>query len=128
MIFHHVLGEFTKFFFFEKQVLGAFWYLFSVDRQDTCWREACDKHDQCELNGLYCDAKRTGDYSFLNSSCPLLEQNNLKNNDFDFGIFLDALRTQVVEKGNFWQKLFYCFWWGLRNLRFVLKFSDFCDF
>lgn len=112
-----------------SNVLGAFWYLFSVDRQDTCWRDACNKHGECELNSLYCDAKRTGDYSFLNSSCPLLDPDKLNNsNDFDFGIFLDALRSQVVEKRNFWQKLFYCFWWGLRNLSSLgqnLKTSNF---
>lgn len=106
----------------DKQVLGAFWYIFSVERQDKCWRIACGKHEQCHTNGLYCDVTRTEDYSFLNTSCPLLEQNQIKNpTDFDFGIFLDALQSQVVEKRNFWEKLFYCFWWGLRNLRFVLN-------
>ncbi|GLT53352.1 hypothetical protein SLA2020_266300 [Shorea laevis] len=35
---------------------------------------------------------------------------------FDFGIFLDALQSGVVESTDFPQKLFYCFWWGLRNL------------
>lgn len=112
-----------------SNVLGAFWYLFSIDRQDTCWRDSCGKHEHCELYGLYCDAKRTGDYSFLNSSCRLLDPDELKDpTDFDFGIFLDALRSQVVEKRNFWQKLFYCFWWGLRNLSSLgqnLKTSNF---
>lgn len=112
-----------------SNVLGAFWYIFSVERQDTCWRIACGKHEQCHTNGLYCDVTRTEDYSFLNTSCPLLEQNQIKNpTDFDFGIFLDALQSQVVEKRNFWEKLFYCFWWGLRNLSSVgqnLKTSNF---
>jgi cyclic nucleotide gated channel len=36
---------------------------------------------------------------------------------FDFGIFLDALQSGVVESRDFTDKLFYCFWWGLKNLR-----------
>ncbi|CAJ1974374.1 unnamed protein product [Sphenostylis stenocarpa] len=35
---------------------------------------------------------------------------------FNFGIFLDALQSGVVESRDFPQKFFYCFWWGLRNL------------
>ncbi|OWM70388.1 hypothetical protein CDL15_Pgr027344 [Punica granatum] len=35
---------------------------------------------------------------------------------FNFGIFIDALQSDVVEKKDFPRKFFYCFWWGLRNL------------
>ncbi|KAH0670003.1 hypothetical protein KY289_024496 [Solanum tuberosum] len=58
-----------------------------------------------------------GNAFLLNSSCPLLQQEDLKDpNEFDFGIALDALQFQVVEKRKFRTKLLYCFWWGLRNL------------
>ena len=41
-----------------------------------------------------------------------------ENYFFNFGIFLDALQSGVVETStDFPQKFFYCFWWGLRNLR-----------
>ena len=61
-----------------------------------------------------------GNTLLLNSSCPLLQQEDIKDpNDFDFGIALDALQFQVVEKRKFLTKLLYCFWWGLRNLRCV---------
>jgi len=34
---------------------------------------------------------------------------------------MDALTSRVVELNtNFHHKFFYCFWWGLRNLRLVL--------
>ncbi|KAL2490234.1 Cyclic nucleotide-gated ion channel 1 [Abeliophyllum distichum] len=99
-----------------SHVLGAFWYLFSIDRKDSCWRNACAEND-CELPNLYCGGDRLGDYSFLNISCPLLEPNEIKSPaDFDFGIFLDALQSHVVDRKNFSRKFFYCFWWGLRNL------------
>ncbi|KAK4716750.1 hypothetical protein R3W88_015088 [Solanum pinnatisectum] len=58
-----------------------------------------------------------GNAFLLNSSCPLLQQEDIKDpNDFDFGIALDALQFQVVGKTKFRTKLLYCFWWGLRNL------------
>ncbi|MCD7470027.1 Cyclic nucleotide-gated ion channel 1 [Datura stramonium] len=98
-----------------SNVVGAFWYLFSVERQDTCWRSACEKIPSCLSDNLYCGGKTNA--FLLNSSCPLLQQDDIKDpNDFDFGIALDALQFRVVEKRKFWTKLFYCFWWGLRNL------------
>ncbi|KAG5607056.1 hypothetical protein H5410_028548 [Solanum commersonii] len=98
-------------------VIGAFWYLFSIERQDTCCRNACDKIPNCSSDYLYCGGKMNGNAFLLNSSCPLLQQEDIKDpNEFDFGITLDALQFQVVEKRKFRTKLLYCFWWGLRNL------------
>ncbi|XP_019191070.1 PREDICTED: cyclic nucleotide-gated ion channel 1-like [Ipomoea nil] len=113
-------------------VAGAIWYITAIERQDKCWRRACEKHGSCDIDFLYCTklGRRGGDFSssFLNTSCALLEPENLKADDFDFGIFLDALKSNVVEKRYFWSKLFYCFWWGLRNLSSLgqnLKTSNF---
>ncbi|XP_043720784.1 cyclic nucleotide-gated ion channel 1-like [Telopea speciosissima] len=94
-----------------SHVLGAFWYLFSIERQNTCWREACPKNPGCEIRRLYC-GDGINDMSFLNSTCLLTGQDP----HFEFGIFLDALTSDVVESNDFPQKFFYCFWWGLRNL------------
>ncbi|KAL8195951.1 hypothetical protein R6Q57_024951 [Mikania cordata] len=95
-----------------SHVIGSFWYLFSIDRKDDCWRAACRDNTNCENNFLYCGREnqlnRVGDYSFLDTTC--------MPSDFDFGIFLDALDSHVVETKDFPQKLLYCFWWGLRNL------------
>ncbi|KAF8380074.1 hypothetical protein HHK36_027544 [Tetracentron sinense] len=95
-----------------SHVLGAFWYLFSIEREDTCWRKACRNHPECNHKSLYCQDS-TGGNAFLNASCPITEPNTTL---FDFGIFLDALQSGVVESRDFPQKFFYCFWWGLRNL------------
>ncbi|KAL3369079.1 hypothetical protein AABB24_009736 [Solanum stoloniferum] len=100
-----------------SNVTGAFWYLFSIERQDACWRSACNKIPNCLSDYLHCGGKMNGNTFLLNSSCPLLQQEDIKDqNDFDFGIALDALQFQVVEKRKFRTKLLYCFWWGLRNL------------
>ncbi|KAJ4955857.1 hypothetical protein NE237_012640 [Protea cynaroides] len=94
-----------------SHVLGAFWYLFSIERENTCWRKACHDHPGCDIHHLYC-GDGSSDLSFLNASCPLTDQDP----PFNFGIFLDALQSGVVKSNDFPQKLFYCFWWGLRSL------------
>ncbi|KAK6142738.1 hypothetical protein DH2020_023086 [Rehmannia glutinosa] len=100
-----------------SHVLGSIWYLIAIERKDRCWRRACRDHNGCNLNDLYCGGDLHGNTSFLNSSCPLLEPNEIRSpKDFDFGIFLDALQSRVAEHENFSKKFFYCFWWGLRNL------------
>lgn len=97
-----------------SHIFGALWYLFSIERKDTCWRRACHRQSDCNTASLYCsdDSIIKGNL-FLNSLCP-----NSGDNDapFDFGIYLDALKSGVVESRDFPQKLFYCFWWGLRSL------------
>ncbi|KAF8412126.1 hypothetical protein HHK36_000082 [Tetracentron sinense] len=95
-----------------SHVLGAFWYLLSIEREDTCWRKACGDHLGCKSEHLYCE-NSNGSYAFLNVSCPVKEPNATL---FDFGIFSDALKSGVVESRDFPQKFFYCFWWGLQNL------------
>ena len=95
-------------------MLGAFWYLISIERETTCWQEACGRNTTCNHNTLYCNSISQSFNTFLNSSCPIQE----KDPPFDFGIFLDALQSGIVESStDFPQKFFYCFWWGLRNLR-----------
>ncbi|XP_016433142.2 cyclic nucleotide-gated ion channel 1-like [Nicotiana tabacum] len=96
-----------------SHVLGAFWYLFSIERESTCWQRACGNSSACHHASLYCDDDHTGFKTLLNSSCPIETPNATL---FDFGIFLDALQSGVVESMDFPQKFFYCFWWGLQNL------------
>ncbi|CAB4300626.1 unnamed protein product [Prunus armeniaca] len=79
-----------------SHLVGAFWYLFSVKREYSCWHK-CHGADGCK-KVLYCDPK-------------------IKNSTvFNFGIFTDALQSGVLETRDFPKKFLYCFWWGLRNL------------
>lgn len=100
-----------------SQVIGAFYYLLAIERQDTCWREACQSPlNACDLASLYCGKHDEGKTrSFLVNACPV----NTDNGPFDFGIYQSVLEADVVQSRNFPEKLFYCFWWGLQNLRFV---------
>lgn len=103
------------------QVLGALWYLLSIQREDTCWREACGNHNGCESTSLYCGSDTAGNNTFIKAVCPT---NGTANPDPIFGIYLPALQN-VSQSTSFFEKLFYCFWWGLQNLRFVRKKINF---
>ncbi|KAI3731855.1 hypothetical protein L1987_63045 [Smallanthus sonchifolius] len=83
----------------KEKIVGALWYFFAIESELRCWHTACGK------------------FGFLNTSCHLLERNDIKDStNFDFGIYLDALQTRVLETRNFAQKILYCSWWGLQNL------------
>ncbi|KAL0284930.1 UNVERIFIED_CONTAM: putative cyclic nucleotide-gated ion channel 3 [Sesamum angustifolium] len=106
---------------FVCQVCGAAWYLIAVERKERCWQTACRDRNGCNVDNLYCGVGR-GDTSFLNSSCPLLEPNEIKSPaDFDFGIFLDALQSHVAEHTDFSRKFFLLLLVGLA--KFELYFN-----
>ncbi|KAI7995359.1 putative cyclic nucleotide-gated ion channel 16 [Camellia lanceoleosa] len=68
------------------QVLGASWYVLSIERQDSCWRQECRK-----------------------------EQNYTHSPSWSL-LFLDYAFTENVAASNFLEKYFYCLWWGMKNL------------
>ncbi|XVE64355.1 hypothetical protein DITRI_Ditri07aG0094600 [Diplodiscus trichospermus] len=95
-----------------SHVFGAFWYLFSIEREYTCWKDACRNTTGCTPRSFYCDSDPKFS-ALLNQSCPIQTPNTTL---FNFGIFLAALQSGVVESKDFPEKFFYCFWWGLQNL------------
>lgn len=119
-----------------SHVVGAFWYLFAIERQNTCWVKGSRS---CGFNpvGLYCGAESRRNnitpqvHDCLNAACPLIDPDDIVNTTtFNFGIFFDALQSHVVERNDFQNKFFYCFWWGLRNLSSLgqnLKTSTFIE-
>jgi len=106
---HHV--TLSESFF---QVLGAFWYFLSIEREYACWRQACGKN--CIIASWYCREDVIQFNQSIADSCLVVDTNKF----FNFGIYLKALQN-VTTSGNFLQKLFFCLWWGLQNLRFVWK-------
>ncbi|KAM1070346.1 hypothetical protein ACFX1X_002187 [Malus domestica] len=103
-----------------SHALGAFWYLFSIQREISCWHEACVNHSidhrEC-MNTYYCDSRNTTarNIRFLNKHCPLDTPDGALS-PFNFGIFLDSLKNLNTEHIKFEKKFFYSLWWGLRNL------------
>ncbi|ERN05005.1 hypothetical protein AMTR_s00053p00015490 [Amborella trichopoda] len=95
-----------------SHILGAFWYLLAIERLDACWRKECAPKG-C-LSSIYCGTEQpTQNTSFLNAMCPMSLEST---GGFDFGIYSPALSSAIVKSRDFPQKIFYCFWWGLRNL------------
>nr|XP_004289183.2 PREDICTED: cyclic nucleotide-gated ion channel 1-like [Fragaria vesca subsp. vesca]XP_011463625.1 PREDICTED: cyclic nucleotide-gated ion channel 1-like [Fragaria vesca subsp. vesca] len=95
------------FFMLASHVIGAFWYLFSIERKATCWIEACSHvgvHCSLYCNDTYKASLYLNDYCSKNST------------SFDFGIYVDALASGVVDSADIVQRISYCFWWGLQNL------------
>ncbi|KAM2730878.1 hypothetical protein FF1_002166 [Malus domestica] len=103
-----------------SHLLGALWYFFSIERELSCWHEACVNHSidprEC-INTFYCDSRSTmaRNITFLNEHCPLDTLDGALS-PFNFGIFLDSLKNQNTEHIKFEKKFFYSLWWGLRNL------------
>ncbi|XP_020575420.1 cyclic nucleotide-gated ion channel 1-like [Phalaenopsis equestris] len=94
-----------------SHVLGAFWYLLSVQREDACWKHACSMN-KCNISSWYCGKEKGQDNGFVVDACPIQNPNS---SVFDFGIYQLALKN-IVQTRKFPQKFFYCFWWGLQNL------------
>lgn len=106
------------------QVIGAAWYLLSVDRYTTCWKFFCKKESSPKDCFLYLDCgslnleqRRIWENitSVFNSCDPS------KDIDFEFGIFENAVKKNIVSS-NFISKYLYCLWWGLQQLRYAFVY------
>lgn len=110
------------FIFFLLQIVGAFWYLLSAERVDTCWQKAC-KASQHDKDLIYCGNEDMRGYdSWISNSTNILKEACSPDGDnppFDFGIFNQALSSGIVSSTKFVQKYCYCLWWGLQNLRYI---------
>ncbi|KAK9289883.1 hypothetical protein L1049_008044 [Liquidambar formosana] len=100
-----------------SHVLGACWYLLSIERQEECWRRVCIlEHRYCNYGVFHCpssvaDSRRAAWLKSSNISSLCDPNGNL----IQFGIYADAL-TFGVTSSKFFNKYFYCLWWGLRTL------------
>ncbi|CAL4967374.1 unnamed protein product [Urochloa decumbens] len=97
-----------------SHVLGALWYLLSVDRQTACWKMNCRDETGCDIKFLDCDV--TPDSTWANTTT-IFSSCNASNSSisFDFGMFQPALANQAPAD-RFVMKYFYSLWWGLQNL------------
>ncbi|KAL0390094.1 UNVERIFIED_CONTAM: putative cyclic nucleotide-gated ion channel 15 [Sesamum calycinum] len=99
-----------------SHILGASWYLLAIERQEACWRHTCNlESPSCQYK--YFDCRRVGD-SARNAwfqSSNVTNRCNPENSLYPFGIYGDAV-TADVTTAKFFNKYFYCLWWGLKNL------------
>ncbi|XP_074366611.1 protein CNGC15c-like [Apium graveolens] len=98
-----------------SHVLGACWYLLSIDRQEACWKSVCNLGESCKREYFDChkvnDAARSDWFKLSN----ITKICNPRASSYPFGIYGDAL-TKHVTASHFCEKYFYCLWWGLKNL------------
>lgn len=103
-----------------SHIVGAFWYLLAVERNDSCWQRACAHSGNCKTDFLYCSNRHTEGYdawlidsdNVLNSNCSVEGDNP----PFNYGIYTNALSSGIVSSKKFLSKYCYCLWWGLQNL------------
>ncbi|XP_031276396.1 probable cyclic nucleotide-gated ion channel 14 [Pistacia vera] len=102
-----------------SHVLGASWYLLSIERYATCWKSECRKEfspAKCFLYYLDCGTLSNDDRQLWENSTVVFNNCDPTNSKvFQYGIFGNALTNNVVSL-EFLEKYFYCLWWGLQNL------------
>ncbi|CAF2083424.1 hypothetical protein F2Q70_00020016 [Brassica cretica] len=106
-----------------SHITGAFWYMLSVERNDTCWRFACKVQPDPKLcvQILYCGTKfvSSRETEWIKTVPELLKSNcSAKADDakFNYGIYGQAISSGIVSSTTFFSKFCYCLWWGLQNL------------
>ncbi|XP_021805384.1 cyclic nucleotide-gated ion channel 1-like [Prunus avium] len=110
-----VKGLFNFFLYIlASHVFGAFWYFFAIQRETSCWHRKCGR--DCPSNYTFYCNRDNGTATVMQSFINGLNTTCAPDGDFGFGIFRAALESHNTESKKLVEKLFYCFWWGLRNL------------
>ncbi|KAK7275359.1 hypothetical protein RIF29_16474 [Crotalaria pallida] len=104
-----------------SHLVGAFWYLLSVESEVQCWRQLLKNTTFAHYSILSCGlVDNPAVISLLNrpTSCPHKDHDDPTDPEvFNFGICLEALKYGIVQSTTkFRYKFFYSFWWGLRSI------------
>ncbi|XP_020156888.1 cyclic nucleotide-gated ion channel 18 [Aegilops tauschii subsp. strangulata] len=105
-----------------SHVLGALWYLLSIERQYTCWVDQCTSDNGtdprvpiCDMSYLDCKTLEDPVRMKWHAASNITKQCGLPGARFEYGLFEDALKLDIVD-ASFFEKYLYCLWWGFRNL------------
>ncbi|KAE8056524.1 hypothetical protein FH972_013292 [Carpinus fangiana] len=102
-----------------SHVLGASWYLLSIERHATCLKSECRNETspvKCVLTYLGCDTLNKSDrVEWANTTVVFNNCNPDNTINFNHGIFQKAVTNNVVSS-EFIEKYLYCLWFGLQNL------------
>ncbi|XP_061351501.1 putative cyclic nucleotide-gated ion channel 8 isoform X2 [Gastrolobium bilobum] len=105
-----------------SHITGSVWYLLAIERNDTCWKNACYEVEGCNTHFLYCGSSNkhmSGYESWRNVSETVLKSRCFvreDNSEFNYGIFSQAIQSDIVASIEVFPKFCYCLWWGLQNL------------
>ncbi|GJN28607.1 hypothetical protein PR202_gb16810 [Eleusine coracana subsp. coracana] len=105
-----------------SHVLGAMWYLLSIERQYTCWMEVCHNENGttaaiplCELSYLDCRTVKDPARAAWHERSTIRTRCLVPDATYEYGLFSDALNLDRLGVP-FVDKYLYCLWWGFRNL------------
>jgi cyclic nucleotide gated channel len=101
-----------------SHVLGAAWYILSVDRYTSCWKSRCNGEAgqvNCQLYYLDCDSMYDNNQMTWANVTKVFKLCDARNGEFKYGIFGNAITKNVVSS-QFFERYFYCLWWGLQQL------------
>ncbi|KAA0057878.1 putative cyclic nucleotide-gated ion channel 16 [Cucumis melo var. makuwa] len=106
-----------------SHVIGAAWYVASIQRQDECWKLECRKEmnkthsPSCQPIFLDCESLDKPERKAWLRRTHVLTNCDAFNDEknFEFGMFADAF-TDEVASAVFYEKYFYCLWFGLKSL------------
>ncbi|KAI4335470.1 hypothetical protein L6164_014114 [Bauhinia variegata] len=102
-----------------SHVLGAAWYVLSVDRYTSCWKSICRREsspEKCFLNYLDCSSLNLDKRRLWANSTSVFKKCDPNTEiEFKYGIFENAVKKSVVYS-DFIPKYLYCLWWGLQQL------------
>ncbi|XP_066373423.1 putative cyclic nucleotide-gated ion channel 9 [Miscanthus floridulus] len=104
-----------------SHIVGAFWYLLSIEHVSDCWRNACDQFLGCNQIYMYCGNDqhlgflewRTITRQVINETCEPKRDGSIP---FNYDIYSPAITSDVLKTKDTTSKLLFCLWWGLANL------------
>ncbi|KAI7747099.1 hypothetical protein M8C21_006787 [Ambrosia artemisiifolia] len=96
--------------------VGAAWYLLSIERQESCWRSICIVENlDCKDDFFDCqivnEPARRAWFQTSNVTTHCVPNSGF----YPFGIYGESLESEVTS-ASFFNKYFYCLWFGLKNL------------
>ncbi|XP_019158522.1 PREDICTED: putative cyclic nucleotide-gated ion channel 8 [Ipomoea nil] len=110
-------------FMLASHIFGAYWYLFAVERKNTCLQQACRDNADCNpsFSLLFCspDRDKTANLTDWREITEDVLQKNCgadEDSPFNYGIYAQAVIAGILDNQDFVPKYCYCLWWGLQNL------------
>ncbi|KAG6670818.1 hypothetical protein I3843_Q035200 [Carya illinoinensis] len=95
VIFSQYVPRLLRIYPLYVEVVGAFWYLFGIERQASCWKQMCRNITAtgCQDHSYYCsdDKRNSTERGYWD------DKNETSTTDpFDYGIFTKVLKSGVV--------------------------------
>ncbi|XAR59739.1 hypothetical protein NMG60_11015692 [Bertholletia excelsa] len=106
------------FYLLGSHVVGTIWYLLAVEREEACWKSVCDQYfnsSSCRYSFFDCGKTGNGSRNEWIRSSNILNLCNPSSSYYQWGIY-NAAVSYGITSGHFFNKFFYCLWFGLRNL------------